>query len=112
MTWREAAVQHAMQALPTEACGLLVLVDGQETYWPCANLANNVDHFIMDPFDYARAELSGEILAVVHSHPHAPPTPSQDDREACQASGLPWHIVSVPDVRWERLEPNAGIIDA
>lgn len=110
MNWRAAAVQHAMDALPSEACGLLVLMNNCESYWPCRNLSSGLDQFTMHPEDYVAADMAGEILAVVHSHPNAPPTPSKADRMACDASGLPWHIVSVPSVRWERMEPIAGII--
>lgn len=111
MTWREAAVQHAMDALPREACGLLVATPAGQVYWPCRNLATDQDEFILHPEDYADADLAGEVLAIVHSHPHAPALPSDPDRAACNASGMPWHIVSVPAVAWERLEPNAGIIE-
>lgn len=112
MTWRDAAVQHAMAELPREACGLVVLDNGQERYWPCRNLAQDMDEFMLDPTDYAAADCVGEIMAVFHSHPHAPAIPSDADRQACSATGLPWHIVSVPSVQWTRLEPNAGIIEA
>lgn len=112
MNWREEAQQHAVQAMPREACGLLVLIAGSERYWAATNLAQDLDAFILDPADYAAAADAGEIVAIVHSHPHAPPTPSEVDRMACDATGMTWHIVSVPSVCWERLEPNAGIMKA
>lgn len=106
MTWRDDAVQHAAQAMPREACGLVVLVDGVERYWPAKNLADGEDQFMLDPHDYAAADDAGEVLAIVHSHPYGPPTPSDADRAACNASGLPWHIVGIPGGHWERLEPK------
>lgn len=106
MTWRDAAVQHAMSEMPREACGLLVLVDGRERYWPATNLVQDLDEFMLDPADYAAAADAGEIVAIVHSHPNAPPTPSEFDRMACDATAMPWHIVSVPSLCWERLEPK------
>lgn len=112
MTWRAAAVEHAMAEMPREACGLLVLDNGQERYFPCRNLAQHLDEFMLDPADYAAADLVGEIVAVVHSHPNAQALPSDADMQSCNASGLPWFIVSVPTVQWARLEPNTGIIEA
>lgn len=102
---RLQAYQHAMQEFPRESCGLVVQVGGRPVYWPCENLSNATSCFKLDPSDYADAAEAGEILAVVHSHPDLPATPSQIDRMACQASGLPWHIVSAPQGVWTYLEP-------
>jgi proteasome lid subunit RPN8/RPN11 len=86
---------HAMAAYPHECCGLVVMRDRRESYLACRNLAEGTDHFVLDPQDYAAAEEAGRITAVVHSHPDVPATPSEADRVACEASGLPWFIVAV-----------------
>ncbi|WP_447982200.1 C40 family peptidase [Achromobacter kerstersii] len=89
---------HAVAEYPRECCGLVVMQGRRETYAPCRNLASGTDHFVMSPEDYAQAEDSGRITAVVHSHPDAPATPSEADRVACEATGLPWFIVAVAQV--------------
>ena len=94
------AFEHAMREYPREACGLVVLVDGSHFYMPCRNLADAGDHFVMDPMGYMEADERGEIVAVVHSHPDGPALPSSYDIAAQQATGLPWHIVSVPSGEW------------
>ncbi len=106
MTWRDDAIQHATQEMPREACGLLIVSKGKERYWPCRNLAVGSDQFVLDPNDYARAEDAGDILAVVHSHPNLPCWPSQADLVSCEASGLPWHIISAPAGLWHYLQPT------
>lgn len=93
----EKIKEHAVQEFPREACGLLCVVRGKEKYISCRNLASGNEHFILSSEDYADAEMQGEILAVVHSHPNVPPTPSEADKTACEASGLVWHIVHVCD---------------
>lgn len=98
-------ILHARAELPREACGLLIVSQGKERYWPCRNLAVGTDQFVLHPQDYAEAEQIGNVLAVIHSHPNMSPEPSQADRVSCEASGLPWHIVSVPSMQWAYIEP-------
>lgn len=96
---------HAERAYPLESCGVVIICKGRERYVPCRNLAQGADHFILHPEDYAHAEEAGEIVTIVHSHPNAAPTPSQADRVACEASGLPWCIVNWPTGEYAELEP-------
>jgi proteasome lid subunit RPN8/RPN11 len=103
MSWRVDALAHARAEYPRESCGL-VMADGR--YLPARNLASSArEHFILDARDYARAAESGEIVAVVHSHPDASANPSDADRVACEASGLPWYIVGLPDGMWRECAP-------
>lgn len=103
---RDAIVEHAHKEYPRECCGLLVIYRGREVYIPCRNIGVGTDNFVIHPEDYAAADQVGEIVAVVHSHPNLSPEPSQADRVACEASGLPWHIVSIPNATWSELYPN------
>ena len=57
MTWKEAAFKHAKQELPKESCGLVAIIKGKETYWPCKNLAEKPgDYFVLNPDDWADCE--------------------------------------------------------
>lgn len=85
---------------------MLIVRNGRKRYVACRNLAVGTDQFVISPEDYAMAEEQGQVVAVVHSHPNLPATPSQADRVSCEASGLPWFIVSVPSGEWSELTPS------
>lgn len=88
---------HAEFEYPNECCGLIALnSSGTPEYFPCENSAvTPSSNFRIAAEEWARVEDSGEILAVVHSHPDYPATPSAADRVLCEASGLPWYIQEV-----------------
>ena len=107
MNWKEAALAHAKDQDPKESCGLLLNIKGKERYYPCRNLSMTAFQcFIIDPEDYIRADNTGDIIAVIHSHPVTPPVPSQSDKVACEQSGLVWHIVNPKTESWGYLEPT------
>ena len=107
MNWKEAALAHAKDQDPNESCGLLLNIKGKERYYPCRNLSMTAFQcFIIDPEDYIKADNTGDIIAVVHSHPVTPPVPSQSDKVACEQSGLIWHIVNPKTESWGYLKPT------
>lgn len=88
-------VSHAIAEHPREACGLIGghvdtcdgLAPEVTTIYPCSNAAADPEHtYVIDPRDQLEAEAAmqeaGETcLAVYHSHPNGPPTPSTFDTE-------------------------------
>ena len=105
--WKEAALSHAKIEDPKESVGLLLNIKGKERYYPCNNLSmSSYQCFVLDPEDYVRADNTGEITAIIHSHPATPPTPSQADLVGCENSNLPWHIVNPKTEQWGYCEPN------
>lgn len=105
----KAMKAHAEADYPREACGVIVKAGRRERYIPCRNKAPGNNHFIMHPEDFADAEDQGEIISIVHSHPDYPAAPSEADKVGCEASGLPWLIISVREgvaQEIERIEPK------
>ena len=107
MSWKQDALVHAKEQDPKESCGLLLEIKGKEKYFPCKNLSTYSQQcFIIDPKDFIKAEESGNILAVIHSHPVTPPIASQADKISCENSELPWHIVNPKTEQWGYYEPS------
>jgi proteasome lid subunit RPN8/RPN11 len=108
MTWQPsetvlaAALAHAARVQPLEACG--VVADGE--FHAVKNNATDWDAFVMDMGEYLAIAKEKKIEAIVHSHVYGPPKPSDGDRAACEATGLPWLIVSWPTGKWQVLEPS------
>ncbi|GFM48956.1 C40 family peptidase [Pseudomonas cichorii] len=100
----QAAIrEHAEREYPAEACGVLIKTESGREYVPCGNLAKTPrDQFTLNHEDLAAAEDRGELLAIIHSHPDAAPTPSMADRVSCELHELPWGIVGWPggDIEW------------
>lgn len=88
--------EHAVNTAPYECCGVVLIFKGRLKYQPCRNLLQG-DLFCISPEDYAKAEDMGEVVAIAHSHPNYPATPSEADVVSCNRSGLPWIIVSLLD---------------
>tara|TARA_R100000388_G_scaffold35087_1_gene27276 strand:- start:3682 stop:4383 length:702 start_codon:yes stop_codon:yes gene_type:complete len=107
MSWKQDALVHAKEQDPKESCGLLIEIKGKEKYFPCKNLSTYSQQcFIIDPNDFIKAEESGNILAVIHSHPVTAPIASQADKISCENSKLPWHIVNPKTEQWGYYEPS------
>lgn len=105
---RRAIERHAIGEYPRECCGLIIMAAGRSRYVPCRNMAANDQDFQIAPEDYAAAEDTGDVIAVVHSHINQCGDPSQADRVACEASGLVWHIVGIEH---DPMKPAPGVID-
>ncbi len=71
MTETESAIlAHARRCAPAESCGFVVRTPEGERYIPCVNISAEPEaYFRIAPEDWLRAEMQGEIVALVHSHP-------------------------------------------
>jgi proteasome lid subunit RPN8/RPN11 len=108
MTWRKAAINHAKLMAPNESCGLLIDDAGDTVYCACRNIAEDTGHFIIHPGDWAEVEDKADIIAIVHSHPNQSPEPSAMDRQFCERTKLPWHIVNPANGNWCKCLPLIG----
>jgi proteasome lid subunit RPN8/RPN11 len=95
---RRALEEHARAEAPNEACGLIVLRDGEaERYEAGRNLAASPYRFELDVApEIWFLEDDGYELAVFHSHVSAPARPSRTDVENIGLwEGRPYLIFSL-----------------
>lgn len=96
---------HFKKEYPNEACGIIGIVKGKKHYFPCKNIAESGEEFVMSSSDYFTIKQKADILAIVHSHPDAECTPSKYDINACNALGIPYYIFSYPGMDLHIQEP-------
>ena len=106
-TWQEQALHHAKTSLPDESCGLVIDVDNKQQYYPCKNIAiEGANSFTIDPEDWAKAEETGTVLHICHSHPNGDLTASEEDIKNCNFLGLSWFIFNPLDDECIELKPE------
>lgn len=95
---RDAMAEHAREEAPNEACGLVVLKDGQALrYERGRNRLDSPYRFELDADpELFFLEDEGYELAVFHSHPASPAKPSRTDIERIGLwAGRPFLILSL-----------------
>lgn len=98
--------EHVNATAERECCGLIVATKKKLRYVPVKNIATTNEHFVMDPQEQAAAEDSGEVMAIVHSHPKEKPTPSEPDLAQIERTQLPWLIMNWPLNTYTITEPS------
>lgn len=92
MNMHDDAIDHAKREYPKESCGIVV----RGRYYPCRNEAKKPgEQFVMNKNDMMNAMNEGDMEAIIHSHPEAPPAPSAADLAGCEATDLPWGIIGI-----------------
>ena len=73
-------VNYLLEQYPEEGCGLILNKKGKRVWIPCENTAENrKETFTISSKDYIKANLEGDLLAIVHSHPDGEAKPSEHD---------------------------------
>ena len=99
---RDEIIAAAGAALPNEAVGLLVGVEGPDRYIAMVNAAASPYRYSIDPAEQLRAwtelDVRGEsVWSIVHSHVASPAEPSATDVELAYFPESLYVIVSLAD---------------
>lgn len=98
-------LQHCIDGLPNEACGLLAgTVEGEKKTIKKVYLLTNIDesreHFSMDPKEQLAAVKDARangwvLIGNFHSHPESPSRPSEEDKRLAYDSSIEYLILSL-----------------
>lgn len=100
--------EHFQKELPREGCGIIGVVKGEKKWFPCKNVADNDEDFVICSKDYFKIKQTADIVAIVHSHPYTSNEPSEVDINYCNSLGIPYYIFSYPDMELNILEPKTN----
>ncbi len=101
----QAIIEHLMAEYPLEGCGLLAGNDGRVTaVYPITNILHSPTAYEMEPVQQIKTILqieknNEELIAIYHSHPNGPSTPSETDITAAYYPDSVYLIVSLQDVQ-------------
>jgi len=109
MSIKDDIEKHALESMPAESCGLIIIKKGRKKYIPCRNIAS-MGNFAIHPEDYANAEDMGVIDTVVHSHVNIPALPSPSDLVQCELTDFKWLIISVPNMQTHEFKPSGYVM--
>lgn len=102
-------MDHAIQAKPQEACGLVVGKGSKQRLVRAKNLSHEpTKSFDLDPEAWLEVEDDETVIGIYHSHPQGNAQPSMTDRVGCEASGVPWHIVTL-EGHYTCMQPNGFV---
>ena len=111
MDFIEDIKQHFENEYPREGCGVLAVVKGKKKWFPCTNVAQDDEDFIIDSQEYLKLVRTTDIVGIVHSHPDRPSEPTKVDIDYCNALGIPYYIFSYPDLDLTVVEPENKVTD-
>ena len=97
---------HFEDAYPREACGVVGIVKGKKRWFPCRNVAEGCEDFVMCSEDWFRIRQQADVLAIVHSHPDASSDASENDINNCNALQVPYWIFSYPEMDLNKVAPE------
>lgn len=82
----DSMIQHCIDSLPYEACGILAGKELVTSIYFIKNMAASSVSYFMEPYEQLKAikdirERGNDMLAIFHSHPYGSAYPSGKDME-------------------------------
>jgi proteasome lid subunit RPN8/RPN11 len=94
-----------MEMSPIESVGVVIDIKGKAEYRRCVNLSTENDEMDLCPDSLVKAQDEGRLIGYIHSHVGGSTRPSSTDRNSCDATGVPWWVVTDASHEWSRMDP-------
>lgn len=89
-----------------EPCGIIGVKKGKLYFKPISNVSTEpYDKFLLDSTEYVKAQLSYDILYIIHGHLKNC-TPSDYDVSCCMAVGMPYIVINRETYEYSIVRPN------
>lgn len=93
---KELIIFAAQKNYPNESCGLIITRGKKSVCVECENVSESpANQFLISHEEYARLSEQGDVVGVWHTHVDTLPNPSEADLVGCEASHMPWFILSI-----------------
>jgi proteasome lid subunit RPN8/RPN11 len=102
---------HAMEMSPMESVGVVIDIKGTAEYRRCKNLSTVEDELDLCPDSLVAAQDEGRLIGYIHSHVGGDVRPSATDVKSCNATGVPWWVVTDASQAWSRIDPVGRSIE-
>tara|TARA_S200000501_G_scaffold175126_1_gene164760 strand:- start:17056 stop:17760 length:705 start_codon:yes stop_codon:yes gene_type:complete len=103
--------RHFFREYPKEACGILAVQKGKPQWFPCTNIAEENENFVIDSAEYLKIHRTSDIIGIIHNHPDSDSKASEADIAHCNTLGIPYYIFSYPGMELNTLQPEKNLVD-
>lgn len=92
---KEDLIEFAKSSPVREVCGFICSSDEGLVLKKAVNLSSNDDFFLINPFDFLERKLSGELVAIFHTHTDSDENLSEIDKKNSLNCLYPFLIYSL-----------------
>tara|TARA_X000001382_G_scaffold130923_1_gene127894 strand:+ start:4031 stop:4426 length:396 start_codon:yes stop_codon:yes gene_type:complete len=105
--FKKDLIEYANTDLGKEVCGFVLYKDGELIFKAAKNHSNDDDVFLINPADFLKVKLNGDLLAIFHTHVSGREEPSEYDIENSKNCLYPFLIYSLVTERFALFDmPN------
>tara|TARA_Y100000114_G_C11716806_1_gene306405 strand:+ start:253 stop:633 length:381 start_codon:yes stop_codon:yes gene_type:complete len=104
---KDSLIEYANTDLKKEVCGFICYKDNELSFKPAKNHSPDNDIFLINPADFLKMKLDGDLLAIFHTHVNGREDPSEYDIKNSKNCLYPFLIYSLATKRFSLFDmPN------